>query len=121
MARSILNITPGKVENETVEKDTEDIILFFLASGIQQVRIEAANLLHMYFIFNVDEIRELEAQYFSGAPLMIDFRRVLEAKNRWKEALSMLRNIRESARTQKKTETVTTSTSEVAVVLPTGN
>lgn len=118
MARSILSVTPGKEQGEIIEKDTEDIILFFLASGISQVRIEASNLMHMYFVFNAAEIKELEALYFSGEKLPLDFREVMKARDKWKDALSMLRNIRESARSQKKAEIAIADTAPVAVAAP---
>lgn len=103
MARSYLTVTPGKEvpQDKIAERDNEDKVVFLLASGVNQVRIEAADGKHMFFIFNQDEITELEAKYLSGEPLMVDYRKVREAREKWRGALDMLRNIREALKARK--------------------
>lgn len=68
-------------------------VIFLIASGVSYSRIELEDNRRLYFIFNVDETHPLEAIFYTGKPLMIDYRKVLLAEEAWKNAIVMQKSM----------------------------
>jgi len=93
MEKVILWETPDKVCDTRNERfvEEENLVVGLLASGIQEVRLEARDF-RMAWVFDYDEIKIFQNNLLSGKELALDYQKIIKARSRWTTGLTYLRD-----------------------------
>ena len=93
--RIVLTLTPNKIvdKDKRAEFDREGTVKLFLSLRIKPGSVEA-DASKFFFIFDRDEIKDVQNKMASNSEILVDYRDVIQANEIWQNVYGMFRDRR---------------------------